>query len=881
MRDSPTPPASPDVRDPESPRRDLRSAESDPLSAMTPRFNVFFRWFARRFFRRFDLDAETIARIQALESRGPVVYVMRYASRLDYFLFNWLFLREGIRLSGGANGLHFYYYRPLLEAAGVVRAWLLGRVASGHEAERGHARRLSRSDSSQFVFLRTARLRGWLRGRRAAVEAGHRQLDCLDEIVRSAWDGERDVHVVPLALFWRKGPRAERRFLNLAYGAWTRPSDLAKITSFLTTYRGLRVKVGDPIDIGGFVAERRHEGEEAIVRKVRRSLLVFFYREEKVVEGPTLRPRHKVQEVVLEDPGVQAAIAAHAARKGRSPEAARRDAEKRFREIAAHMNSTFLAVLNVVVTGIFRRMFASIEAHGIEKVADYAKRHPVVLVPSHRSYFDFLILSWMFYANHLVPPHIAARENMGFGPFGFIFRRAGAFFLRRSFSDPLYKEIFRHYVGYLVKEGFTQEFFIEGGRSRTGKTLVPRLGMLSWDVEAFLAGARRDLFFVPIAITYERLVEEGAMVAELEGGKKEQESTLGLLRARKFLQRRFGSVHVSFGEPLSLADALGPRRGALSAPETPELAAEKRRFVEELGHRIVERINWATVVNATSVASCALLGGSSRGLLRQDLTQRMRDVIELLRIQDVRLTPALARDAGDFHEPIGFLLRSDLLRRIEDARGELLYFEESRRRALDFYRNTILHFLAAPSFLARACLAGGDRSELGQELGFWIDLFYEEFFVPRGEVMAAHLDGYLDWFERSGHLECRDGRYEPSDKGVPYFRFLASQTRGFLEAYLVAFTTVLHAPGVATPKALEATAGRQFRTAELLGEASRPEADTPVTFQNAIRLLVRRGVLEKRVADEAGQGEAELAPGPAFGHLRTLRERLASALVAG
>jgi glycerol-3-phosphate O-acyltransferase len=111
-------------------------------------------------------------------------------------------------------------------------------------------------------------------------------------------------------------------------------------------------------------------------------------------------------------------------------------------------------------------------------VTEVARYDPVVLVPTHRSYFDFLIVSSLFYRRHMLPPHIAARENMAFGPFGFLWRRAGAFFLRRSFADPLYKEVFRTYVAYLIKEGFTQEFFIEGGRSRTGKTLPPRLGVL-------------------------------------------------------------------------------------------------------------------------------------------------------------------------------------------------------------------------------------------------------------------------------------------------------------------------------------------------------------------------------------------------------------------
>jgi glycerol-3-phosphate O-acyltransferase len=623
------------------------------LSAMAPRFNFFFRWFARRFFSDIGLDDETVGRLRDLESRGAVVYVMRYASRLDYFLFNALFCREGLRLSRFANGIRFYYYRPLWEALRIALKRRRGTPRKIDQAQaRAQARKLALEGESFFLFLRTARLGSWLRGRRGAVEQGKTELDLLEEVVRAVWTPERPVSLVPLALFWRKGPRARRRFLNLSYGAATRPSDLAKVSSFLLTYKGLFVKVGDPIDLRFSIAQRRAEGEKAVARRVRRSILMFLYREEKVVEGPTLQSRHKVQDTVVNSPGVQAAIEGRARGRRSSIERSRAEAEQMFREIAANMNSTFLAILNFFVGAVMRRLFASIELSGIEKVAEYAKRYPLVLVPSHRSYFDFLIVSSLFYANHLVPPHIAARDNMAFGPFGFLWRRAGAFFLRRSFDDPLYKEVFRAYVAYLIREGFTQEFFIEGGRSRTGKTLAPRLGMLAWDIEAFLASGRRDLFFVPIAITYERLVEEGAMVGELEGAAKTSESMMGLMRAREYLKRRFGSVFVNFGEPISLADALGDLRQGLVEAETAEAAEQKRAFIESLGNRIAERINWAVVPNATSVAACALLGERRRGLFRGDLIQRMQEVVDLLRIQDIRLTPALARDAGGFDEAI-------------------------------------------------------------------------------------------------------------------------------------------------------------------------------------------------------------------------------------
>jgi glycerol-3-phosphate O-acyltransferase len=841
----------------------------DLLSAMTERFNLPFRWFARRYFRHFGLDERTVAQLRELEARGSVIYVMRYSSRLDYFLFNTLFRREGLRLSSFANGIRFWYYRPLFEA---FRCWWRGR-REGRETG-AWVRELATAPASFFLFLRTAR--AGLRRRHAALEA-RAELDLLEEVVSAVWDAQQPVHVVPLALFWRKGPRVQRRFLNLFYGAPTRPSDLAKIIAFFTTYRDLAVKVGEPIDLAAFISARRNQGEHVVARTVRRSILTFLWREEKVVEGPTLRPLHKVEQIVVGDPHVQEAIRARVAEKRVSPARARSDAEKMLREIAANMNSTFLALLNAVVGSVVKRLFAGVELSGLDKVAEYAKRHPIVLVPSHRSYFDFLIVSILFYNNYLIPPHIAARENMGFGPFGFLWRRAGAFFLRRSFDDPLYKEVFRSYVAYLVTEGMTQEFFIEGGRSRTGKTLTPRLGILSWEVEAFLGTARRDLFFVPVAITYERLVEESAMVDELEGREKKDESMLGLVRARKFLQRRFGTVFVNFGEPISLAAALGARRAQLAADRGPEATAEKRALVGHLGNRIVERINWAVVPNATSVAASALLGERRRGLFRADLVARMQEIVDLLRLQDVKLTPALERDEGRFDESVASMLRMDLIKSSQDPRGEILYFEESKRRALDFYRNSIVQFLAAPSFLARQLLAPSAAEEVRRELAEWLDLFYHEFFAPRGEVLAAHVDAFLDHFERFGWVERKEGTPRATEKGLPVFRFLAEQTRGYVEAYYATCAAVADALGggeAVSLKDLTRTAGEQFARSSLLGEVGRPEASNAVTFQNAVELLVRRRVLAR-----AGEA-AEFSRGEAFDDLPALRERLATALAA-
>ncbi len=886
---------------------EMSAAPSDPVgedasaiarvdaqpSAMTERFNAFFRSFARRFFDHFSLDEDVVERLKGLEARGSVVYVMRYSSRLDYFLFNTLFLRHGLRLSSFANSTHFYYYRPLRQFIPILFKLRRGRPREvEHSEDRAAVREEVGAGRSLFLFLRTQRLKTFLRRRKSGKRAD--ELDLIGEVVRSVRDrgSETEVFVVPLAIFWRKGPRSENRFLNVDYGSLTRPSDFAKVARFLSTYRSLSVKVGAEIDVGLFARATPEDESDRIARKIRRAILIYLFREERGVEGPTLKPRWRVLREVLADSGVRRAMAVRASADRGSAEKAERDVEGYFREISANMGSTWLAIGSWIVGGLFRRLFASIEVHRLAEIAEDAKRHPIVLVPSHRSYFDFLILSWLFYQNYLVPPHIAARDNMAFGPFGFLFRQVGAFYMRKSFDDPLYKEVFRAYVGYLVREGFTQEFFIEGGRSRTGKTLAPRLGMLSWDVDAFLESRRRDLFFVPIAISYERLVEESGMIEELDGGQKSKESVLGLLRARKYLQRKFGSVHVSFGEPISLAGALGNQResfealqrGQIGSPELREaLENRKREFVNDLGHSLVERIGWARVANATSVAAVVLMGGAHSGMLRERLVTGMQDVATLLKLQDVRLTPALERDLGELREAIGFLERSDLIHSRLDHRGEILYFKENRRRALDMYRNSIAHFLVIPSILARATLSGLDRTQVRGELEVWIDIFYREYYASR-ELYFTRGEALLEHFESEGWIQSVENQWIATETGQVPLSMLAEQTRGVVECYETIVRVLLPWMDSAEDGLLRSGVLKEaqlaFESATILGNVRRVEALADSTFENALAWLVSRQILQSEVVRTGKRSarDTRYARGEKWAELEAIQSLLAGAL---
>jgi len=860
----------------------------DPFTAMTGRFGALERAFGRRFFRDFQFEPGSDEDLRELDQRGAVVYVMRYSSRLDYFLFNWLFLAADVRLSSFANGIRFSFYRPMLQAVSLLFRGGLLRLRLGRRGMRARsvdlAAEVVRKGESSFLFLRTDKVRTALRPRRRAVESARSEIEYLRRVVDTTFEHDVPVSLVPLALFWRKGARPRRRFLNIFYGGPERPTDTGKVLAFLWNYRHLAVRVGTPIDLRRFVADRRESGPAKVTRQVHRSVLIFLRREEKPVLGAALRPLDRIESSVLAIPSVRRAIADAAVSEGRSQARIEARARRLLAEIAASPSPTALAVLDVIVGWIFARLFARVEVQGLSEVVEAAKLRPLILVPSHRSHFDYLILSWLFYEHHLVPPLVAAGINLAFWPLGPIFRRAGGYFMRRSFDgDKLYSAVFRGYVQLLMKDGITQEFFIEGTRSRTGKTLQPRLGMVSMMLDAFSRGVRRDVVVVPVGFTYERLVEEGSMTEERRGATKRSESLLQLIRARSVLRRSFGSVTVRFGEPISLEE-VWPRDAPDPASESDERTALLRRVTVELGNDISRRINGLITAGRSSVSAAALLGGGGRGARVPDFCERVRELATLLDEAGLARSGNLERNLSmDRPEAAAELLvQSGLVTRREGPSGTVLEFPESARDVLAYYRATIAPALAPAAALAISLSAPGPRpaseSEVLTLAADWLELLRLEYFpAPAAERRDLLRRLFVHMESRGWILRGVDG-IGPSESGVGWLRFLANQVRPTLETYRSVFDVVTGLDAPLKRKELVESARKVLGDQLVLGEALCPEADCPITAGNALSLLIEEDVLECDGNPRLPDAELRRAPGEP--RLEELRAALAQGLAS-
>jgi glycerol-3-phosphate O-acyltransferase len=334
---------------------------------------------------------------------------------------------------------------------------------------------------------------------------------------------------------------------------------------------------------------------------------------------------------------------------------------------------------------------------------------------------DYLVLSYVLFNRGLAPPHVAAGINLNIPIAGPWIRRCGAFFLRRSFKgNILYGAVFEAYMGYLANNSTAVEYFIEGGRSRTGRKLKAKSGLLAMSVRGYLRNRKRSVVFLPVNFAYEKLVEGETYVNELSGKPKKSESVMGLLRSFKALKDHFGQVHVNFGSPIYLdkiIEAESPDWRKENAVDNKELVT---KVVNRLGERIMSGINEATHVNAIGLLAMALLNAESQAMDEPALKRQLEIYLSLL--QEAPYSKDVTRVDLDAAQIIAYGEDFGLLKRRGNGQVTTLFIEDSDAILMTYFRNNIVHLFVLPSFIA--CCFLGNESLTKKQAVHWFKLVY-------------------------------------------------------------------------------------------------------------------------------------------------------------
>lgn len=807
-----------------------------PEQRLREEFGPFLRLLAARYFEPVRFSEESAAELSRLHAEGFVVHVMRTTAWVNFLYLTWALIRRGLPPVRAVVNLRRWFTRP----------WRRTAQRGAPDVRFTYARR---QGGSALVFLKRSAM-GRARGR-AARE------DPFPELVALARRGERNVFLVPELFVWEKwNLRLRPGVIDFLFGSPEAPGFLHTVLAFWRNYDRAQLRVGEPIDLKRFIADHPGDSDAVIARKVRGVLHQHLARETRAVFGPPIKSPDRLIEETLRDRVLRRTLEEIAADTRRPLSGIEREAKRHLKAIAARPHNTVIALFAPLMGWVFDRIYDGIEVDeaGLERAMRAAARAPIVLVPSHKSHVDYLVLSYVLWRRGYAVPLIAAGANLSFWPLGPLLRRGGAFFLRRTFRGArVYTAAFRAYVKKLVHDGAHQEFFPEGGRSRTGKLLPPKLGLFTWEVEAVLEGARDDLVFVPVAIDYEQVVESSTYSQELAGGEKRPESLKSLLSTPKVLRSRYGRIHLAFDEPISLR-GFAAGRGFPLGPDAP-----KQALVRALGHRVMYGIARISTVTPHALTAAALLPGGGEVTARQ-LAERIGLIRAIAESDGARRSRALENAPSDptVFGPIADALRTFCSAGIvhTDARGDAILYRVASERRLEllFPKNTLMNLLASRCIVAASLLGGGAARSgplpLGtvRERALWLSrLMKLEFVYQVGIRFEALFDQATNDLERRGLCIRTPDAIElaPEPHARPQLEFLAELLRDLVEAYWVAARIL---PTAARPEALDRkqlvrSALERARQELQAGRIACPEALSRTTFENAVAYFLEQGFL--------------------------------------
>jgi len=535
----------------------------------------------------------------------------------------------------------------------------------------------------------------------ALLETRVRHTELTDVLAAAAADPEFDIQIVAVSIFWGRDPGSEQSLFKLIFADNPQAGAVRKLFIMLVNARNMLANFAQPLPFRSYVAQEAEPGRA--IKKLLRGLHFHFLRARTAVLGPELPPRRLMIDQVVSTRLVRRAVEEEAKSKQQTIEQAAKRARRLADEIAAGYSSAAINFLERLLTlFVWQRVFKGIDVRNLDRIRELAQSHEVIYLPSHRSHADYLLLSYILYHRGMVPPHIAAGINLNMPVVGGLLRRCGAFFMRRKFSgDPLYTAVFRSYVDGLVARGYAIEFFPEGGRSRTGRLLAPKTGLLSMVVESALRQRARPVALVPVYIGYDKVWEVGSYFKELKGAKKEKESVEGLLKASKILGKSHGKAYLNFGEPLLLhphADATLPGWREAFVPGTDTRPDGYGQFIRALAEENARRVNAAAVANPCSLAAVALLA-SPRGAASEDeMVEQIGHLAWLLKgepySEEMVIPDANPRAVLEWAMPVSRIVR------VPHEWGALVGAADRDAVLLTYNRNNIQHLFAIPSFIA-------------------------------------------------------------------------------------------------------------------------------------------------------------------------------------
>jgi len=632
----------------------------------------------------------------------------------------------------------------------------------------------------------------------------------LDPALEAALASPQDTLLAPLRVIWRPplidGIRAVRLRHLLSFGDPRDPGRLRQQWLIRRHPERCWIVAGEPARVSDIrerwrrATENDQTATQGLAEFVAHQAQLSLERAERRLRGQQYKVPRLVHQDVLGRVAFRGGIARLARELGRSEESVMKEAARNLREIAATHSPYVIDLAARLIRMIYTRGYSETlhyDRDQLRQLYRLAQRYPVVFLPSHKSNLDHLVLQYALFENGLPPNHTAGGINMNFFPVGPLVRRSGVFFIRRTFKDqPVYKFVLRSYVDYLIEKRFSLEWYVEGGRSRSGKLLPPRLGLMTYVVDAFVRGKSEDVYLLPVSIAYDQITDVGDYAAEQRGGNKERESLRWFLGILRRLRGSYGAIHIRFGEPLSLVKALGHGPGAAETREEESLEVQKLAF------EVSVRINRVTPITPTSLVTLALLGRGDRALDVATVVDSLRNLLFYLEQRKIPTTSDLQLDTAEcVQRVLDELVESGVVTCYAEGPEAVYAIGPEQHLAAAYYRNTILHFFVNGAIAELSLLRAAEGDVEDPAAAFWSaamrlrDLLKFEFFFADKEEFREELRQEIALHDPEWERHVGEGPQEILVLLRRFRPFLAHRAlRPFVEAYRVVSDTLERRP---------------------------------------------------------------------------------------
>ncbi|NLA75464.1 MAG: hypothetical protein GX846_08370 [Deltaproteobacteria bacterium] len=791
-------------------------------------------WFFYRLVKRVKLDENFTESLKSMQKEGTIVFAVKYKGLIDFLLYHFALKMRGLPYPRVAFGMDLSLILPALMLIKVTLSRISSFFRTGRDQNPFDSRFYENALRRKTPFLVSLLdPEGFLK---SFINS---ETDNLHFLIEQQKKSATPIFIVPQLILFKRSPETEGfRLRDLLFGFKDNPGIIRKIILFFRHPRSTFIDFAEPVNLMNYFENRPEEetADQAIL-ELKDELIRRIDNQKRIILGPIMKSRQQLKEIVLKDKGITALIDRVSNNNAKKKREKRKKAGEYFEEIAADYNISYVRTFRVILKWLWKKIFNGIDTvpSELSVIREWARKGPLIYVPSHKSHVDYLVLNDVLYDFNMHIPRIAAGQNLSFWPMGYIFRKCGAFFIRRSFQGAkLYSEVFSRYIKALLQDGHPIQFYIEGGRSRNGKLVQPKTGFLYIIMEAYEQGYCNDLIFVPTSVLYDRVVEEGSYLKELGGAQKESENFRQIIKARRFLKSSYGRIYIRFDKPFSIKEW----------EELQNTGTSRDAHRDLLAVSIARSINNITLITPLAIVSTAILSSHRKGFYKPELRKTIELLIDLAKRVRAPLFKELADVDRSINESVTLLKEQEVIEQVDDQQGgenPFFYIQEDKKLELEYYKNTIIHFFIDYSFVAMSLLSQSDEdTNPGVALSvfnFLSNTFANEFLFDSAMKPAERFNSVTEIYIEKGFISAirETGRFRITRAGFDRLPLISALAKTYVESYWTAANVIMKErdqklSGENLLKEIISTGNKYYNSGVIdhIGSVSR------VNFQNAI-----------------------------------------------